>query len=79
MLSVGNALRFAAAEYPILFLTAKAKDEDKLPVFWAGADDYLCKPFNVDELILRVRAILRRSKNSKEKSHPLDFGTEKCD
>ena len=45
---------------PILFLTAKIKDEDKITGFLAGADDYLCKPFNVDELILRIRAILRR-------------------
>lgn len=48
---------------PILFLTAKSKDEDKITGFTAGADDYLSKPFNLDELVLRVRAILRRSKN----------------
>jgi DNA-binding response OmpR family regulator len=47
---------------PILFLTAKIKDEDKIAGFQAGADDYLSKPFNVDELALRVRAILRRTK-----------------
>jgi two-component system, OmpR family, response regulator RpaA len=47
---------------PILFLTAKIKDEDKIAGFQAGADDYLSKPFNVDELVLRVRAILRRTK-----------------
>jgi len=46
---------------PILFLTAKIKDEDKIAGFVAGADDYLTKPFNVDELILRIRAILRRT------------------
>jgi DNA-binding response OmpR family regulator len=51
---------------PILFLTAKAKDEDKIAGFLAGADDYLCKPFNVDELILRIRAIMRRNKTVKE-------------
>jgi len=43
------------AEVPILFLTAKIKDEDKIAGFNAGADDYLCKPFNIDELILRLR------------------------
>jgi two-component system, OmpR family, response regulator RpaA len=48
------------AEVPILFLTAKTKDEDKIIGFTAGADDYLGKPFNVDELILRIRAIMRR-------------------
>jgi two-component system response regulator RpaA len=49
-------------EVPILFLTAKVKNQDKIAGFNAGADDYLCKPFNVDELILRVQAILRRTK-----------------
>jgi two-component system response regulator RpaA len=53
------------SEIPILFLTAKAKDEDRIQGFLAGADDYLTKPFNIDELILRIRAILRRTK-----SHP---------
>lgn len=53
------------AEVPILFLTAKIKDEDKIVGFKAGADDYLGKPFNIDELLLRIRAILRRvRKNS---------------
>lgn len=49
------------ADVPILFLTAKIKDEDKITGFNAGADDYLSKPFNIDELVLRVRAILRRT------------------
>src|SRR4030042_5216047 len=47
---------------PVLFLTAKIKDEDKITGFNAGADDYLCKPFNIDELILRGRGILRRTR-----------------
>ncbi|HJW91940.1 MAG TPA: response regulator transcription factor [Anaerolineales bacterium] len=50
------------AEVPILFLTAKIKDDDKINGLKAGADDYLTKPFNVDELILRVQAILRRTR-----------------
>jgi len=49
-------------EIPILFLTAKVKPQDRIKGFNAGADDYLCKPFNIDELILRVRAILKRTK-----------------
>ena len=48
-------------EVPILFLTAKSKEEDRITGFLAGADDYLSKPFNVDELLLRVRAVLRRT------------------
>ena len=49
------------SDVPVLFLTAKIKDEDVITGFKAGADDYLSKPFNIDELILRVRAILRRA------------------
>ncbi|HEX6386639.1 MAG TPA: response regulator transcription factor [Anaerolineae bacterium] len=48
-------------DLPVLFLTAKAKDEDKIEGFRAGADDYLSKPFNMEELQLRVKAILRRA------------------
>jgi DNA-binding response OmpR family regulator len=50
------------ADTPILFLTARVKDEDRIAGFLAGADDYLVKPFNIDELVLRIRAILRRVK-----------------
>lgn len=49
---------------PILFLTARVKPQDRIAGFRVGADDYLCKPFNVDELILRVRAILRRTRKT---------------
>jgi two-component system, OmpR family, response regulator RpaA len=57
-------------DLPVLFLTAKVKDEDKIAGFLAGADDYLIKPFNIDELVLRVRAILRRSKISRNQPQP---------
>jgi len=56
------------AEVPILFLTAKIKSQDKIAGFTVGADDYLCKPFNVDELILRIQAILRRTKKYQQPS-----------
>lgn len=51
-------------DLPVLFLTAKAKDEDKIEGFRAGADDYLSKPFHMEELQLRVKAILRRTNAS---------------
>jgi len=51
-------------EVPILFLTAKIKPEDAIVGLSLGADDYLRKPFNVDELLLRVIAILRRTRNN---------------
>ncbi|MFQ3215003.1 MAG: DNA-binding response OmpR family regulator [Marivirga sp.] len=46
---------------PIIFLTAKSTEADKIKGFQAGADDYLTKPFSVEELHLRIVAILRRS------------------
>jgi two-component system response regulator RpaA len=51
------------ANVPVLFLTAKIKDEDRITGFQAGGDDYLCKPFNIEELTLRVTAILRRTRS----------------
>lgn len=50
------------AETPVLFLTAKGDVEDKVAGLIVGADDYLSKPFDVTEFILRIRALLRRAK-----------------
>ena len=51
----------ATAQLPIIFLTARIMIEDKIKGFEAGADDYLTKPFAIQELELRVRALLRRT------------------
>lgn len=48
-------------DYPILFLTARGEDEDKLEGLGLGADDYIVKPFMPKELVFRITAILRRS------------------
>ncbi len=53
-------------EVPILFLTARGRVEDKIEGFEAGADDYLTKPFDVRELLLRVRAILQRTTSQEQ-------------
>jgi len=66
------------AETPILFLTAKTKDDDKIAGFNAGADDYLSKPFNIDELILRLRAILRRARRQAGLHHSAEKGAERA-
>lgn len=55
------------SDVPIIMLTAKADDMDKLLGFEHGADDYLTKPFNILELKARVRALLRRSGGGKRK------------
>ncbi len=49
-------------DLPVLFLTAKGEETDRIEGFLAGGDDYLTKPFNLQELNLRLRALLRRSK-----------------
>ena len=50
---------------PIIFLTAKDSEIDRVVAFELGADDYVAKPFSVRELVLRVRALLRRAKTPK--------------
>lgn len=56
---------------PILFLTANVEDSDKIQGFGAGGDDYIVKPFSIDELGARVSAHLRRENRSKMKSRVL--------
>ncbi len=59
-------LRAEGYETPIIFMTAKDSIEDKLQGFTIGADDYICKPYNHQELVARVQAVMRRiTKNGK--------------
>ncbi|WP_058835589.1 response regulator transcription factor [Luteimonas abyssi] len=59
--SVLHRWREADRRMPVLVLTARARWHDKLAGFDAGADDYLTKPFQLEELVLRLRALIRRS------------------
>ncbi len=59
--TMAKTIRESNKTIPILFLTAKSMQEDKLKGFQVGADDYLTKPFNMEELVARIGAILRRS------------------
>ena len=61
-------LREAGYDLPILMLTAKQMPEDKREGFLAGTDDYLTKPADMQELVLRVRALLRRANISDEQT-----------
>jgi DNA-binding response OmpR family regulator len=61
------ALRSANIDTPVLMVTAKSSLEDKKAAFQAGADDYLVKPVDMDELLLHVGALLRRSRIAQEK------------
>ena len=60
-IQVLERLRAEGVKTPIMMLTAKGQKDDRITGFNAGADDYLPKPFDPDELLSRVRAILRRS------------------
>ncbi|NLI11285.1 response regulator transcription factor [Pelotomaculum propionicicum] len=54
------------SDIPIIMLTGRAREQDRIRGFDAGADDYITKPFSVEELLLRVKAILRRTHPSEE-------------
>jgi DNA-binding response OmpR family regulator len=59
--SLARSVRSRNASIPILFLTAKSMMEDKLEGFKSGADDYITKPFSLEELLCRIEVFLRRS------------------
>jgi two-component system OmpR family response regulator len=58
---VAKRLRATGSRVPVLFLTARDAVEDRISGLSAGADDYVTKPFSLEEVVLRIRAILRRS------------------
>jgi DNA-binding response OmpR family regulator len=63
-----------ASDVPILMLTAKAGEEDRIAGLELGADDYVSKPFSPRELVLRAHAILRRGRDGGRAMRPLAFG-----
>lgn len=62
--TLAKEIRLIDPKVPILFLTAKAMKEDKLEGFEIGADDYMTKPFTMEELLARIEAIMRRTSSS---------------
>jgi two-component system response regulator PhoP len=71
-LEVISGIREQGHSYPILILTARGKWEEKVTGLEAGADDYLVKPFHMEELMARIRALLRRAVGST--SNELNYG-----
>ena len=65
----------ATASIPIIMLTAKAAEMDRIVGLELGADDYLTKPFSPRELVLRIKRILQRGKPGQEKQETLEFGS----
>ena len=81
-LSVCSQIRTSGSQIPILFLTSRDRDSDRIAGLEAGGDDYLAKPFNLKELLLRVKAILRRQQwdqAGKLAESQLEFGESSVD
>ena len=72
-------LRRLANPVPVLMLTAKGQVEDRVAGLDAGADDYLVKPFSTDELLARVRALLRRFQRHAKAARSLTLGEVRVD
>jgi len=70
--SLAKAVKLQDSEIPIIFLTARSLKEDILEGFKTGGDDYLTKPFSMEELLFRIEAIMRRVRGKKDKE-PTQF------
>ena len=80
--AVCESIRLENQELPIIFLTAKNTSSDRVLGLKLGADDYLAKPFNLEELLLRVQALIKRGLDRSAKSTELQsyhFGENKID
>jgi two-component system response regulator RegX3 len=69
-----NRIREQDKDQPIIMLTAKTSDEDIVHGLTLGADDYVAKPFSVAQLVLRVQAVLRRSRSDETSQHFIRLG-----
>lgn len=79
-ITLAKEIRLLDKEIPIIFLTAKSLKEDTIEGFRAGADDYMTKPFSMEELLLRIHAVLRRSfKGDKHPKSIYTFGKSTFD
>lgn len=71
--SFAEDVRRVDSEIPLIFLTAKAMKEDKILGFKIGCDDYVTKPFSIEELMLRIHAVMRRRGQPDESETPSSF------
>lgn len=78
-IQLAKEIRMLNTEVPIVFLTAKTMKDDILQGFKVGADDYLTKPFSMEELVLRVEAILRRTSGNNSVMETYVLGRYKFD
>jgi len=71
--TIAKTIREKDKNIPIIFITAKTMKEDRIAGFMTGADDYITKPFSIEELILRMEVFLKRSKVTESKALPAHF------
>ncbi len=71
--TLAKEVRMAGRDVPIIFLTAKSMQEDTIQGFRVGADDYITKPFSMEELLLRIQAILRRYQRTGDTPEPTTY------
>lgn len=71
--TLAKDIRIVNADIPVLFLTAKNMKDDVLEGFKLGADDYITKPFSMEELIMRIEAILRRTSQESQSNNQQVF------
>jgi two-component system OmpR family response regulator len=72
--SVTKKIRSMGINAPVLFLTARDETEDKITGLTVGGDDYMTKPFSLDEIVARIHAILRRTKQAEVEESVLEVG-----
>jgi DNA-binding response OmpR family regulator len=72
-ITLAREIRMIDPDMPIIFLTAKSMKEDVLEGFSVGADDYMTKPFSMEELIYRIEAILRRTQGAGQQNKQTEF------
>ena len=79
--TLGKEIRKMNQQVPIIFATAKAMIDDKTQAFNLGGDDYITKPFRIEELLLRINALLKRTTTSeaKQEEKPTKFKIGKYD
>ncbi len=78
-LEVCKLMKRERENVPVVMLTAKSEEVDRVVGFELGVDDYVVKPFSVRELVLRVQAILRRGKSEPAPADVVDFGVLRID
>jgi len=74
-----DRIRAEDRNQPIIMLTAKTSDEEIIQGLKLGADDYVPKPFSIQQLVLRIEAVLRRTQAGQEQARTIDLGTLKVD